>query len=118
MSTTRCFSFGASLFFMNGETARYLVGFKDAYPWVWSVMLGVSLTLAERRRAFSKEGTRTSSQFWIKNIAAVFVNVVVPAMVFARTMIRLGPLYSLNMGFGQILGCLYLAGVPLGAHHA
>lgn len=32
-------------------------------------------------------------------------------------MIRLGPLYSPNMDFWQIMGALYLAGVPLGTHH-
>jgi hypothetical protein len=103
---------------MNSETIPYVVGFKDVYPWVWSVMLGVSLTLAERRGAFSNVGTRTLAQFCIKNIAAIVVNVGVPAVVFGITMTRLGPVYSSNMGFWQILGCLYLAGVPLGAHHA
>jgi hypothetical protein len=96
----------------------YLVGFKDVYPWVWSVMLGVALTLAERRGAFLKVGTKKTERFWAKNITAVFVNVIVPAVVFGLTMTRLGPLYSKNMDFWEILGALYLAGVPLGTLHA
>jgi hypothetical protein len=32
-------------------------------------------------------------------------------------MVRLGPQYSQNMDFWQILGVLYLAGLPLGSHH-
>src|SRR5664280_1897590 len=95
----------------------YVIGFKDVYPWVWSVMLGVAVTLAERRGAFLKVGTRKAKQFWAKNITALFVNVIVPAIVFGLTMTRLGPLYSKNMGFWQILGALYLAGVPLGTLH-
>lgn len=46
----------------------YAVGFKDVYPWVWSVMLGVTLTLAERRGAFLPAGAQTPAQYWIKNM--------------------------------------------------
>jgi len=95
----------------------YEVGFKDVYPWVWSVMLGVSLMLAERRGAFQSTGAHSSRVFWLKNISAVFLNVVVPAFFFGLTMIRLGPKYSQNMNLQQILGTLYLAGAPLGSHH-
>jgi hypothetical protein len=95
----------------------YCVGFKDVYPWVWSVMLGVALTLAERRGAFQAGGTRTYSGFWIKNVAAASLNLVLPALIFGATMVRLGPRYGGNLGFWQILGALYLAGVPLGTHH-
>jgi hypothetical protein len=91
----------------------YEVGFKDVYPWVWSVMLGVSLMLAERRGAFQSTGAHSSRVFWLKNISAVFLNVVVPAFFFGLTMIRLGPKYSQNMNLQQILGTLYLAGAPL-----
>jgi len=95
----------------------YAVGFKDVYPWVWSVMLGVALTLAERRGAFLPAGARTPTQYWTKDIVAVIVTLVVPSVVFGITMTCLGPLYSPNMDFWQILGALYLAGVPLGTLH-
>lgn len=95
----------------------YEVGFKDVYPWVWSVMLGVALMLAERRGAFQSAGTRTKQEFWTKNLSAVVINVAVPAILFGLTMVRLGPRYSPNMDFWRILGVLYLAGSPLGAHH-
>jgi len=93
------------------------VGFKDVYPWVWSVMLGVALMLAERRGAFLSVGTKAKREFWTKNILAVVINVVLPAVLFGLTLVRLGPMYSPNMDFWQILGALYLAGVPLGSHH-
>jgi len=57
------------------------------------------------------------AEFWTKNIVAVLLNLALPALIFGITMTRLGPLYSHNMGFWQILGTLYLAGVPLGTHH-
>ena len=95
----------------------YEVGFKDVYPWVWSVMFGVALTLAERRGAFQASGTSTGTQFWRKNVSAVFCNVGLPAVFFGLTMIRVGPKYPASMDFWQILGSLYLAGLPLGAHH-
>ena len=95
----------------------YVVGFNDVYPWVWSVMLGVALTLAERRGAFQAAGTRVPVEFWTKNFLAVIVNVVLPAVVFGITMTHLGPLYCPNMDFWQTIGTLYLAGAPLGAHH-
>ena len=102
---------------MDAVGAVYEVGFKDVYPWVWSVMLGVALTLAERRGAFQTAGTHTVLQFWAKNASAVVLNLALPALIFGITMTRLGPLYSRNMDFWQILGALYLAGVPLGTHH-
>lgn len=95
----------------------YTVGFKDVYPWVWSVILGVALTLAERRGAFAAAGVEGKITFWKKNIAAVLINVVLPAIFFGLTMTRLGPLYSSDMDFWQILGTLYLAGLPLGTLH-
>jgi len=45
----------------------YEVGFKDVYPWVWSVMLGEALTQAERRAAFKGTGTHSFLGFWVKN---------------------------------------------------
>ena len=95
----------------------YEVGFKDVYPWVWSVMFGVSLMLAERRGAFQSTGTQSPLVFWLKNVSAVLLNVAVPALFFGLTMIRVGPKYSPNMDLSQILGTLYLAGAPLGCHH-
>jgi hypothetical protein len=96
----------------------YTVGFKDIYPWVWSVMLGIALALAQQRGAFAKLGRESRQRFsWAKNVTAVFVNVIVPIVVFVLTMTRLGPMYSKNMGFWQTLGSLYLAGVPLGTQH-
>jgi hypothetical protein len=97
--------------------STYCVGFKDVYPWVWSVMLGVALTLAERRGAFQTGGVQTYFGFWLKNVAAAFLNLILPALVFGATMLHLGPRYGGDMGFWQILGALYLAGVPLGTHH-
>ncbi len=47
------------------------VGFKDIYPWVWSVMLGVALTLAERRGSFLGQGTPSGIEFWTKNGCSV-----------------------------------------------
>ncbi len=96
----------------------YMVGFKDVYPWVWSVMLGVSLTLADRRGAFQAKGARTTQRLWVKNIVAMVLNLALPGVIFGLTMTRLGPLYSQNMDFWQIVGSLYLACVPMGAHHA
>ena len=90
----------------------YEVGFKDVYPWVWSVMLGVAWTLAERRGAFlrgSASSATSASHAWAKPIAGVLLNVALPATVFGLTMVRLGPLYSVNMGFWQVMGALYLA---------
>ena len=95
----------------------YEVGFKDVYPWVWSVMLGVALTLAERRGAFQSVGTSSPSHFWAKNVLALALNLGLPVFLFGLTMIRVGPRYSPNMDFWQILGSLYLAGAPLGSHH-
>jgi hypothetical protein len=95
----------------------YGVGFKDVYPWVWSVMLGVSLMLAERRGAFQSVGTKTGSRFWLKNPCAVAVIVAMPSFFFGLTMIRVGPSYQSNMGLSHVLGTLHLAGAPLGCHH-
>jgi len=95
----------------------YEVGFKDVYPWVWSVMLGVALTLATGRGAFLATGTSSTRGFWIKDISGILLNVMVPAILFGLTMTRVGPRYSANMDFWQILGSLYLAGAPLGCHH-
>jgi hypothetical protein len=100
------------------NSTSYFVGFKDVYPWVWSVILGVSLTLADRRGAFQSAGTDTAQRFWIKNSISVLINVAAPAFVFGITMTRLGPLYPEDMNLWEILGSLYLAGVPLGMHHA
>ena len=97
--------------------AAYEVGFKDVYPWVWSVMLGVALTLADKRNAFMPVGTRSSSEMWTKNLLSVLLTVVLPSVVFGLTMVRLGPKYSSNMDFWQVLGSLYLASTPLGSHH-
>ena len=80
-------------------------------------MLGVALTLAERRGAFQAVGTHSPRTFWVKNVAAVLLNLVLPVILFGLTMIRVGPRYSPNMDFWQILGTLYLAGAPLGSHH-
>ena len=79
------------------QDSSYVVGFKDVYPWVWSVMLGVALTLADRRGAFMSAGTRTDREFWAKNILAVLLNLVLPAVLFGLTMLRLGPLYPSNL---------------------
>ena len=95
----------------------YEVGFKDVYPWVWSVMLGVALTLADKRYAFMPVGTTSSAGMWTKNFLGVLLNVVLPSAIFGLTMVRLGPKYSSNMDFWQVLGTLYLAGTPLGSHH-
>jgi len=95
----------------------YEVGFKDVYPWVWSVMLGVSLTLGERRGAFLPGGTKTQAEFWTKNLLAVVINVGIPCILFGLTMVRLGPEYSHDMDFWQVMGALYLAATPLGSHH-
>jgi hypothetical protein len=97
--------------------AMYELGFKDVYPWVWSVMLGVAITLAERRGAFQVEGTKSTGAFWMKNAAGVLFNLALPSVLFGLTLVRLGPKYSVNMDFWQILGSLYLAGAPLGSHH-
>lgn len=99
------------------QDSSYVVGFKDVYPWVWSVMLGVALTLADRRGAFMSAGARKSRPFFLKNVLAVLLNVVLPAVLFAFAMLRVGPLYPPKMDFWQILGVLYLASVPLGSHH-
>ena len=97
----------------------YVVGFKDVYPWVWSVMLGVAWTLAERRGAFIPDRTTVArgSRVWVKPVVGVLLNVALPAIVFGLTMVRLGPLYSANMGFWQVIGVLFLAAVPMGSHH-
>jgi hypothetical protein len=93
------------------------VGFKDVYPWVWSVMLGISLTLGERRGAFLPHGTSSNAEFWLKNLVALTINLGYPSVLFALTLVRLGPMYSRNMDFWQVMGALYLAAVPLGSHH-
>ena len=97
--------------------SAYEVGFKDVYPWVWSVMPGVALMLADRRGAFLSAGTKTKWEFWTKNPSAVVINVVLPAVLFGLTMVRVGPTYSSRLDFWRILGVLDLAGSPLGAHH-
>lgn len=95
----------------------YEVGFKDVYPWVWSVMLGVAITLAERRGAFLPGGTKTPTEYWLKNLSAITINLGIPCVLFGLTMVRLGPEYSRNMDFWQVIGSLYLAGTPLGCQH-
>jgi hypothetical protein len=80
----------------------YEVGFKDIYPWVWSVVLGVALTLAERRGASHATGTRSTGEFWVENVLAVLINLVLPAIIFALTMVRVGPQYAGNMDFFQV----------------
>ena len=97
----------------------YVVGFKDVYPWVWSVMFGVAWAIAERRGAFLADRTSATNapRVWAKPVVGVLLNVALPAVVFGLTMVRLGPLYSANMGFWQVIGALYLAGTPMGSHH-
>ena len=100
--------------------SEYVVGFKDVYPWIWSVMLGVGWALAERRGAFLPDRnspTTSVSHGWAKAFVGVLLNVLLPAIVFGLTMVRLGPLYSANMGFWEVVGALYLAGTPMGSHH-
>jgi len=93
------------------------VRFNDVYPWVWSVMLGVALTLAERRGAFLSQGTHSEQSFWKKNILAITINVVLPVFLFALTMSYVGPVFPQKINFWQILLSLYLAATPLGSHH-
>jgi hypothetical protein len=93
----------------------YGVGFKDVYPWVWSVMLGVAVTIAKGREAFKSTGTQSKRDFLTKNLSAILINVLLPALLFGLTLTRLGPKYPRNMDVGQILGALYLAGTPLGS---
>ncbi len=97
----------------------YEVGFKDVYPWVWSVLFGVSLTLAVQRGAFGSFGVSGSRRsFWAKNLSALAVHMLIPVVLFSLAMVRVGPRYPSSLGFWDIIGCLYFAGVPLGAHQA
>ena len=95
----------------------YEVGFKDVYPWVWSVMLGVSLALAERRGSFLPGEVTSKAEVWLKTLVALVLNVVLPSLLFALTMVNVGPKYPSNMDACQVLGSLYLASTPLGSHH-
>lgn len=99
---------------MNHE---YFVGFKDVYPWVWSVMLGVSLTLADKRRAFAPFRDASFARYWLRLALAILCNLAIPATLFGFTLVKLGPMFDANMGVEQTLDALYLALTPLGGHH-
>lgn len=98
-------------------SAEYSVGFKDVYPWVWAAMLGVSLMLADKRKAFAPLGPTSMRGYVAKSIGAALLNVGVPSVIFGYTMVRLGPVFDLNMGVSETIFSLYLAGSPLGCHH-
>lgn len=94
----------------------YHVAFTDIYPWVWSVMLGATLMLADRRGAFKAAGTHSPLNYKIKNFWAIVLNVITPTVLFALSMTNVGPNYPYKMDFMQILGVLFLATSPLGSH--